>query len=175
MSSERTSNRELHGQLAQSLNSTVDHDANETKANDHGTGASSCQSCSRANEQSSTDRSTNGNHLEVTALETLGELVGLLDIGAVCIAVRSDLAVRLDMGERLGRPERIDKASEASTARRLAIVEARAVVGGRSRDVLARVTQLCIHGGDGCEEGTPVQPSSDDVNMEEALVLFGGR
>lgn len=51
------------------------------------------------------------------------------------------------MGERLSRPERIDKASKASTARGLAIVEARAVVGGRSRDVLARVTQFCVHGG----------------------------
>ena len=113
----------------------------------------------------------------MTALESLGELVGLLDIGAVSITVRSDLAVRLDVSERLGRPERIDKASKASTASRLAIVEAAAVVGGRSRDVLARVTQFCVHGGYDCEGETPVQStSSADVNMEEALlVLLGGR
>jgi uncharacterized protein (DUF779 family) len=51
------------------------------------------------------------------------------------------------------------------------MIEARAVVGGRGRDVLARVTQLCVHGGECCEGKTPVQWSSDDVNVEEALVL----
>ena len=107
----------------------------------------------------------------MTALESLGELVGLLDIGAVCIAIRSDLAIRFDVGERLGRPERIDKASKASTARGLASVGARAVVGRRGRDVLARVTQLSVQGGDCCERETPVWSSSNDVNVEEALVL----
>ena len=33
VSSERTSDRELNSQLAQSLDSAVDHDADETKAN----------------------------------------------------------------------------------------------------------------------------------------------
>ena len=137
VSSKGTSNGELHSQLAQGLDGTVNHYANKSKANDHGTGASSCKSCSRANEQSSTDRSTNSNHLKVTALESLGELVGLLYIGAVCITIRSDLAGRLHMGEGRSRPERVDEASKASTARRFAMIGSGRVVGGRGCDVLA--------------------------------------
>lgn len=146
----RTSNWELNRQLAQSLHRTINHATNKSKSNHHGSRPSSRKSRTRANEQSSTNRASDRNHLQVAAFESLRELIGLLHVRAVRIAVRSDLPRRLDVGEIRSRFEGVDKASEAFTrGGRSTILGAAALVARDRRGGLYGVAHLhVVHGGE---------------------------
>ena len=150
----RTRNRKLNGQLAQSLYRTINHTTDQSKPDHHRSRSSGRKSRSRANEQSSTDRASNCNHLQVATFESLRELIGLLYIGTVRVTVGGDLSRRFHVGKSRSRFEGVDEASKAFTSGGPAILGASVVSGRSCWDVFDGIAHLWIvHRGEWVGEG----------------------
>lgn len=89
VSDEGTGNRERDGQLTQGLNGGENHRADQGVGDQDGRGTTQRQHTTRTNEQTGTDGTTDGDHLQVSGLQRSGQRrVGgddgsLLDVGQV--------------------------------------------------------------------------------------------